>query len=113
VAAVNRRLLEFEGEIHDLRAQGDEGLAKSLAKINGPDTNTMIAEQTGRLLKAGDTLTDRQLANLMTLLSLSRLASDAEWKAIERHLKERQPRRQALEDIFWAHINSKEFCFRQ
>jgi RNA polymerase sigma factor (sigma-70 family) len=107
LAAANRKLLEFQKEVQDLRAQGD--LAKQLALLNSDDMLKMIGEQAGRVLKGANAVTDRQLMDLVTLVTLSRLPKETDRDVALRHFEKLQNRRQALEDIIWAYTNSKEF----
>ena len=54
---------------------------------------------------------DKQLVDAMFLRTLARLPNAEEKKQIDEHLAKSTERVEALADVLWAIINTKEFIF--
>jgi len=61
----------------------------------------------GKLIKAGKT--DREIVEVFFVAALCRSPTEKEWTTVTKFLSESKDRRQTLEDIVWAVVNSKEF----
>lgn len=91
----------------------DSNLSQALQLINGPTVHNKIRAENGRVhqwIKAGKT--DQEITSLLYLTALSRQPSETELQTAARHIAATSDRSQALEDIAWAVINSKEFLFQ-
>jgi Protein of unknown function (DUF1553)/Protein of unknown function (DUF1549)/Bacterial Ig-like domain (group 2) len=87
-------------------------LAQSLHLINSDNLNSKISADDGRiarLLKAG--ATDRNIIAELYLAALSRYPSPREMQATLQQLRDARSRREGLEDVLWALLNSEEFLF--
>jgi Protein of unknown function (DUF1553)/Protein of unknown function (DUF1549)/Bacterial Ig-like domain (group 2) len=100
----------------------DPTVAQALAVINGDTLNKKLGAPDGTIalfLKLG--LSDRRILEFMYLSAFSRYPTDAERQALGAALEsartgksaeqEREAHRQALEDMVWAMLTSKEFLF--
>ena len=101
----------------------DPTIAQALAVINGDTLNKKLSSPDGTIalfLKLG--LSDRRALEFMYLSAFSRYPTDAERAALADALEKAKPakgteearrdaRRQALEDMTWAILTSKEFLF--
>ncbi len=101
----------------------DSTIAQALAVINGDTLNKKLSAPDGTIalfLKLG--LSDRRILEFMYLSAFSRYPSDAERTALTGALEKarqvtgteearREAHRQALEDMVWALLTSKEFLF--
>jgi hypothetical protein len=101
----------------------DSTIAQALAVINGDTLNKKLSAPEGAialLLKLG--LSDRRILEFMYLSAFSRYPTDAESAALAEALEKVKPaqgteearrdaHRQALEDMVWALLTSKEFLF--
>jgi hypothetical protein len=101
----------------------DSTIAQALAVINGDTLNKKLSAPEGAialLLKLG--LSDRRILEFMYLSAFSRYPTDAESAALADALEKVKPaqgteearrdaHRQALEDMVWALLTSKEFLF--
>lgn len=93
--------------------ENDSNLAQALQLINGPAVNDRLrnpANRIGKLL--AKKLPDQEMLNELFLVTLSRLPSAPETKAMLDHVLKTENKRLAWEDVHWALINSKEFLFR-
>ncbi|MEZ6048832.1 MAG: hypothetical protein R3C11_25280 [Planctomycetaceae bacterium] len=81
--------------------------------INGPVIQDKLKVETGRLqtlIKEGKD--DASIVNEIYLAAVTRRPEEVEgYKALE-HVKSAADRTQALEDVAWAVLNSKEFLFQ-
>jgi len=98
-------------------------VAQALAVINGDTLNKKLSDPEGTIalfLKLG--LSDRRILEYMYLSAFSRYPGDAERKELLAALESARPstgtpqaqrdaHRQALEDMVWAMLTSKEFLF--
>jgi hypothetical protein len=101
----------------------DSTIAQALAVINGDTLNKKLSAPDGTIalfLKLG--LSDQRILEFMYLSAFSRYPSDAERAALTGALEKaklakgteearREAHRQALEDMVWALLTSKEFLF--
>ena len=86
-------------------------LSQALHLINGKtvSVNIMRGQLTRRrLLKR---VPPREIIKELSLRCLSREPTAEEWSRYERELDAANNTRVALDDIFWAILNSREFCF--
>jgi hypothetical protein len=86
-------------------------LSQALHLLNGDATNNKI--QQGRLVAnwLKDGLTGPQIVEKIYLRCLSRKPQPEELAALAPLLEGEKPSQAALEDIFWAVLNSREFVF--
>jgi hypothetical protein len=101
----------------------DPTIAQALAVINGDTLNKKLSAPEGSIalfLKLG--ISDRRILEYMYLAAFSRYPTDAERQALVAALQSaelnkgseqarREAHRQALEDMVWALLTSKEFLF--
>ncbi|MBX7209440.1 MAG: DUF1553 domain-containing protein [Verrucomicrobiaceae bacterium] len=89
-------------------------LSQALHLMNGDAINDRI-KQGGVVAKMiNDKKTDREIVDNLYLRCFTRLPNDKEWTAIQRTIAEAADNRKtALEDLFWALLNSKEFFFNR
>lgn len=89
----------------------EPNLSQALHLLNGDTVNAKIAQ--GQLvptrLKEGKT--PEQIAEEIYVRCLSRKPTDREAAALKEVIDNEQDKKQALEDIFWATLNSREFVF--
>lgn len=87
-------------------------LSQALHLMNGDAVHDRIKQ--GRVVAKliEEKKTDREIVNDLYLRCFSRPPGNKEWTAIQRAIAEAADNRQAaLEDLFWALLNSKEFYF--
>lgn len=89
----------------------EPNLSQALHLLNGDTVNTKMAQ--GQLvptrLKEGKT--PEQIAEEIYIRCLSRKPTEREAVALKEVVDNEQNKQQALEDIFWATLNSREFVF--
>jgi Protein of unknown function (DUF1549)/Protein of unknown function (DUF1553) len=103
------RLLNCDCERND-----NTTTAQALQFLTGTLVNEAVSSPNNRLgemLKAGKS--DREIIEELFLASLCRLPTDAERTALLARVAHSRDRRDALEDILWGLLNSKEFLLRQ
>jgi hypothetical protein len=85
-------------------------LSQALHLMNGDAVNDRIkqGQVVAKMIK--EKKTDREIAGDLYLRTFGRPPNDKEWTAIQATLAPDQ-RQAALEDLFWALMNSKEFYF--
>lgn len=88
-------------------------LSQALHLMNGDAVNESIKR--GRVVQTmiQAKKTDREIVEELYLKVFGRMPLDKEWTTIQQTLTATAPeqRQQALEDVFWALMNSKEFYF--
>jgi hypothetical protein len=97
----------------DCERAEDTTLVQSFQLITGQLVNDLLSapdNRIGRLLAEGKS--NEQIVEEFYLAALSRYPTPAEQSAA-REILQRSDRRQALEDIVWALLNSKEFVLRR
>ncbi|NQV24323.1 MAG: DUF1549 domain-containing protein [Rhodopirellula sp.] len=89
----------------------EPNLSQALHLLNGDTVNAKMAQ--GQLvpnrLKEGKT--PEQITEEIYIRCLSRKPTDREAAALKEVVDNEQDKKQALEDIFWATLNSREFVF--
>jgi len=93
--------------------ESDSNLSQALQLIGGATVNGKLRDDSGRMarLSKGDK-TPAQITRELYLVALSREPNASETAAAVKHLAATPDRRQAVEDLGWVLINSKEFLFR-
>jgi hypothetical protein len=93
--------------------ESDANLSQALQLIGGATVNNKLRDDKGRManLAKGDA-TPEQIARELYLVALARDPNPSELEAAVKHLSSAPDRRQAVEDLGWVLINSKEFLFR-
>src|ERR1700683_2388382 len=95
----------------------DPTITQALHVINGDSLNKKLSAPDGTIalfLKLG--LSDRRILEYMYLSAFSRYPTDSERQALTTALEsartaQRDAHKQALEDMVWAMLTSKEFLF--
>ena len=91
----------------------ESNLSQALQMINGPVVHNKLRADNGRIaVMIKDMKTDDEIITAMYLAALARNPSSEEMAASKQHIGNQQDRRQALEDVGWAILNSKEFLFQ-
>lgn len=93
--------------------ESDSNLSQALQLIGGQTVNGKLRDDTGRMAKlAASDATPEEITKDLYLVALAREPNSTELAAATKHLTEAKDRRQAVEDLGWVLINSKEFLFR-
>ncbi|WLD14178.1 DUF1549 and DUF1553 domain-containing protein [Planctellipticum variicoloris] len=91
----------------------DSNLSQALQMINGPVVHNKLRADNGRIAKMiGEQKSDDDIITTLYLAALSRPPVAEELTAAKQHIAGSTDRRQALEDVGWAVLNSKEFLFQ-
>src|SRR5262249_45428112 len=87
-------------------------LAQVLLLANSDEVEGKIRAGDGRVAKlVREKKSTREAVEDLYLSSLSRLPTEAELKRTTRHVEESTNQQQAMEDVLWALLNSREFLF--
>ncbi len=93
--------------------EGDSTLTQALHLIGGRVVHNKLRSADGRVQTlAASNKSDSELIDELYLAALSRFPRDDERQLGLAHFQSTADRRQALEDLTWAVINSKEFLFQ-
>jgi hypothetical protein len=93
--------------------ESESNLSQALQLIGGATVNGKLRDNDGRMvLLAKSGKTPEQITRELYLVALSREPTAAEKEASVKHLSAAKNRREAVEDLGWVLINSKEFLFR-
>jgi hypothetical protein len=90
-------------------AQFGGGLSQALHLVNGPVVNGKTDKALSRLL--AEPSSNRVLVEELYLRTMSRLPDAREFAYWENFLSQAGSKREALEDLLWALLNSREFAF--
>jgi hypothetical protein len=93
--------------------ESDSNLSQALQLIGGATVNGKLRDDAGRmaqLAKSGKS--PEEITRELYLVALAREPNSTEVAAAVKHLTAAADRRQAVEDLGWVLINSKEFLFR-
>jgi hypothetical protein len=87
-------------------------LAQALHLINGSTFEQAMKSKEGRLAQqlSGET-TNEQIIEELYLAAYARFPRSDEQERMIRYVGESEDRQQALEDVYWSVLNSKEFVF--
>lgn len=91
--------------------KAEPNLSQALHFLNGNTINQKIKQ--GKLIKnwLSENWTPREIIREIYLRCLAREATEQETENLIRQVNEEQDQQAALEDIFWAVLNSREFVF--
>ncbi len=93
--------------------ESDSNLSQALQLIGGSTVNGKLRDDSGRMATlAKSSQTPEAITRELYLVALSREPNASETAAAVKHLASTPDRRQAVEDLGWVLINSKEFLFR-
>ena len=91
----------------------ESNLSQALQMINGPVVHNKLRADNGRIATMiKDMKPDEEIIASLYLAALARTPSAEEMTASKTHIAAQTDRRQALEDVGWAILNSKEFLFQ-
>ena len=90
----------------------EPSIAQALHLMNSPITARKVHDRRGRAARlAGSTLAPDEIIDELYLTTLSRFPSDDERALMRQAFTESTDRREAVEDVLWTLINTKEFVF--
>ena len=91
----------------------EANLAQSLHLLNSEEVQSRLGAEGGRVarLAADESLTDRQRVEELYAWAFARRPAAEELQLTLAHLQRAEDKRQALEDVVWALVNTKEFQF--
>ena len=93
--------------------ESDSNLSQALQLIGGATVNGKLRDDGGRMARlAKSGASPEQVTTELYAVALCREPSPSELAAAMKHLNSSKDRRQAIEDLGWVLINSKEFLFR-
>jgi hypothetical protein len=93
--------------------ESDSNLSQALQLIGGATVNGKLRDDNGRMAKlAKASISNEDVIKELYLVALARDPNATETAAAVKHLANAADRRQAVEDLGWVLINSKEFLFR-
>lgn len=91
----------------------EANLSQALQMINGPVINGKLRDGNNRLRGwIGDGKSDAEIVTQLFLLAYCRPPEDSELATATNYIAMTNDRRQALEDICWGVLNTKEFLFQ-
>src|SRR5262249_55955273 len=92
----------------DCERNADDTIPQSLVLLSGEPLVSMLREPDNRIGKRLVAVaTDREIVDELFLSALCRTPTERERKEITAYLKKKPNRREALEDIAWAVLNTK------
>ncbi len=90
----------------------EPSIAQALHLLNSTRTDAKLASRDGRASQlAASSLTEEQLIAELYLSTLTRLPSEAERARLRSLFVDSPSRREAVEDILWMLLNTKEYVF--
>ena len=93
--------------------ESDSNLSQALQLIGGATVNGKLRDDNGRMARlAKSNASNEDITRELYLIALARDPNASEVAAAVKHLAAASDRRQAVEDLGWVLINSKEFLFR-
>lgn len=92
--------------------QSEPSMAQALHLMNSTGTSSKLASRTGRAAQlAASSRSDDDVIDELMLATLSRFPSPQERERFHDVFSSADNRREAVEDILWALLNTKEFVF--
>jgi hypothetical protein len=93
--------------------ESDSNLSQALQLIGGATVNNKLRDDNGRMAAlAKSEAPPESVTRDLYRIALGREPNATELAAAVKHINEAQDRRQAVEDLGWVLINTKEFLFR-
>ncbi|GIW86884.1 MAG: surface protein [Isosphaeraceae bacterium] len=93
--------------------ESDSNLSQALQLIGGSTVNGKLRDENGRMAAlARSDKSPEEITRILYEIALCRQPTSSELAAAVKHLTEVSDRRQAVEDLGWVLINTKEFLFR-
>lgn len=93
--------------------ESDSNLSQALQLIGGSTVHDKLRADQGRMASlAGSGKTPEEITRELYRVAFSRNPTESELAAATQHLRNASDLRQAVEDLGWVLINSKEFLFR-
>lgn len=93
--------------------ESDSNLSQALQLIGGATVNGKLRDDNGRMAQLAKTSkSPEEITKELYEVALAREPNTTELAAAVKHLSAAKDRRQAVEDLGWVLINSKEFLFR-
>jgi hypothetical protein len=93
--------------------ESESNLSQALQLIGGATVNGKLRDDNGRMARlAKSDKKPEEIARELYMVALCREPTAAERDAAVKHLTAAKNRREAVEDLGWVLINSKEFLFR-
>ena len=93
--------------------ESDSNLSQALQLIGGSTVNGKLHDDNGRMAQlAKSDKSPQAITQELYTIALGRAPNASEEAAAVKHLSEAKDRRQAVEDLGWVLINTKEFLFR-
>jgi hypothetical protein len=93
--------------------ESDSNLSQALQLIGGSTVNGKLRDDSGRMAElAKSSSAPEEITRELYMIALSREPNATELAAAVKHLTGAADRRQAVEDLGWVLINTKEFLFR-
>ncbi len=90
----------------------EPSMAQALHLLNSTNTSNKIADRDGRAARlAASAQTSDEIIDDLYLTTLTRLPTEAERIRLRSAFSESTDRRETVEDILWALLNTKEFVF--
>ena len=86
-------------------------LSQSLHLLNGGNTTQKIQEGGLVARRLKDKKTHKEIVDELYIRCLARKPDNEEWTKLEAVLKDHKEPQKALEDVFWALLNTREFMF--
>lgn len=91
----------------------ESNLSQALQMINGPVVHNKLRDANSRIAQMmKQKQTDDAIITTLYLAALSRKPVAEELAAAKKHIANTKDRKEALEDVGWAILNSKEFLFQ-
>ena len=93
--------------------ESDSNLSQALQLIGGATVNGKLRDDNGRMARlARSNAPNEEIVKELYVVAVAREPNATETAAAVKHLAGAPDRRQAVEDLGWVLINSKEFLFR-
>lgn len=90
----------------------EPSISQALHLLNSPEVNEKISHRQGQARRLAESaLTPEQLIEEIYLVTLSRFPTETERELMQTAFAPETPRRQSVEDILWATLNTKEFLY--
>lgn len=90
----------------------EPSMAQALHLMNSAETTAKLQHRTGRVARLAESeLSSEQIVEELYLHTLSRLPTSEEQRLMQQAFEATSTRREAVEDILWTLLNTREFVF--